>query len=171
MRLWLLVLAVLPLAACAHYEPGAATGETCTSDGDCPDGQCVTATDDPRVRYCTEVCAGDGYCPAPMQCIASMCRHPFPSPGSLGASCTGAGDCLDNICYVTTGADAGVCTVACPADGCPRAYECRQTPSGDDYCLRPVSTDGDGCAGGGAGATPWLLAVAVLVLRRRLRPS
>ena len=167
MRAALLATLLVSLGACADYQSQAATGDTCTSDADCPNGRCVTATDDPRVRYCSEVCAGAGYCPEGMQCIDSACRYPRPSPGSMGAACTGNADCLDDMCYVADGTSGGVCTITCPADGCPNSYDCQDTAAGQ-VCLSPASTAGDGCSTTGSRAGRWLVLVALaLVLRLR----
>lgn len=170
MRIALLAMLLVSLGGCTGHGSQAATGDTCTSDADCPDGRCVTATDDPRVRYCSEVCAGDGYCPEGMQCIDSTCRYPRPSPGSMGAACTGNADCLDDMCYAADPASGGVCTVTCPAGGCPNGYDCQTTAAGQ-VCLSPASTADDGCSSTGSGAALWLvlaaLALALALASRR----
>ncbi len=159
-------VALVCLLAIASYAPSAwaaETGETCMVDDDCVDGRCVQATDDERVRYCTQVCAGDGYCPAPMQCLASMCRYPFPSPGAVGAECAGDGDCLDQRCHENE------CTVDCSTTMCTNGYTC-QSVGAEELCLRPQPSD-DGCSISGGTSTAIALLVALLFVARRRRPA
>jgi len=157
----MLIVVAAALVGCTAMTP-ADTGETCTDDDDCLHGRCVEAGDDTRVRYCTQICAGDGYCPSPMQCIASMCRHPMPSPGALGATCTGAADCVDQLCVDSA------CTIDCASDGaCPVSFECRTDGAGS-FCVAPEPEDREtGCAAGHGSATTLLIVFFVLFMVRR----
>lgn len=153
----------------AATAPGtAATGEACFYDGHCAEGTCRQASDDPLLYFCTRPCSGEGDCPAAMTCAAHECRYPLPSPGALGAACTGDGECTSDDCYLPGGGE-GTCTRSClgKPDSCPSGFDCVAVETFVNDCL-PMS-DGCGCATGASGGG-WLLGVLVgLRLRRRQR--
>jgi hypothetical protein len=140
----------------AATAPGSAhTGDACFYDGQCAEGPCLQAKDDPLLYFCSRSCAHDSDCPAAMRCATDGCRYPEPSPGAIGSPCTGDGDCTSNTCH------AQVCTVSCfgSPDVCPAGYECR----GQDlsqFCVAAPTGCG-GCASGGANVS-WFLVVGLL---------
>lgn len=131
-------------------EPGSFVGEACAKDGDCEEGgRCVTAADDETFTYCSRPC-GDALatCPNGMECSEGECTWIAPSPGSPGATCSGAEACRSGVC------ECGVCQVQAGAGAC--------TQGGGGFCAV-------GGGDSGSGLAPLaLLALAIpLVLRRR----
>jgi hypothetical protein len=168
----------------AAYAPGsAATGQRCLFPEQCAGGasDCVVATDDVSLGYCTTTCQSDAACPSGMVCSAgqggSRCRYPLPTPGTYGASCTSDSDCVEGTCTTT-----GICALRCvPGDSmCPAGFECVNTADIDFFC---VATPAQASAPGGGGShcaltpagraapLPWI-AIAAITLgaaRRRVR--
>lgn len=131
-------------------ELGSFAGEACAKDGDCEEGgRCVTAADDETFTYCSRPC-GDGLaaCPNGMECSEGECTWIAPSPGSPGATCSGAEACRSGVC------ECGVCQVQAGAGAC--------TQGGGGFCAV-------GGGDSGSGLAPLaLLALAIpLVMRRR----
>lgn len=155
----------------AATAPGtAATGDPCFYDGHCAEGSCRQAADDPLLSFCTRPCTATADCPAPLTCTSHECRYPVPSPGALGSSCSGDGECTSDDCYLDGG--AGTCTRSClgAPNSCPSGFDCVALDTFVNDCL-PASPDGCGCtAGARPGAGAWLLGVIVVLrLRRRQR--
>jgi hypothetical protein len=145
------------------------TGDPCLYEGQCAEGACLAADDDPRLYFCAQDCAGGAACPGAMECVDDQCRHPAPSPGADGWPCTGDDECSGEICYVAQGADDGVCTESCLGTDpvCPTGFSC-QNPSGIQfYCL--AESGGDGCcsAGGRGASPPWLLLLLLAIAAAR----
>lgn len=119
-------------------------GNACFYDAQCRGGACVQAEDEPRLRYCSRTCSSDAECSGAMTCVRSQCRHPLPSPGAVGATCSTDSACLDGRCL-----DAH-CTRHCVSGGndCPTGYACTLTGGIDFLCTRqpePPASEG-GCS-------------------------
>jgi len=97
---------------------------------------------------------GDGY-----DCKDGTCVP----PGATGTTCESNEDCLNGTCGTID--DESYCTEQCTSDDtCPSGTEC----NGDGYCW--PSSGGGGCNVSGTSAAPlWLLALFLLVIRRRRR--
>jgi uncharacterized protein (TIGR03382 family) len=159
--------------------PTSGLGEICQADTQCMTGQCIKWTQDPRSRFCSQPCSGNGDCPVPgMVCRdvpdeGRVCDYEGEPPGALGQSCDMATDCSAYLCV------EGTCTYTCDVSRnifCPNGYHC-DTVDGTTYvCLADAPADGGGCCstGGGDGAAGAsllaLLVVAGLRRRRRDRP-
>jgi hypothetical protein len=144
----------------ADTAPGTVSvGQACLYDGQCADGPCLVASDDPELAFCGQACAGDGECPDAMACEDGQCRYPVPSPGALGSTCAEddactSGRCLDEVCTRSCG----------PAAACPSGFTCGGAREG--YCY----VESGGCGGCASGGAPgWLIALLVLARARRSR--
>jgi MYXO-CTERM domain-containing protein len=155
---------------------GLANGESCTDDDQCEWKQCLEATDDARVTYCSDPCDPDQL---PTSCFTGMqcadvgggdfrCVYDTPTPGALGATCGTDDACRSGICEDNT------CVELCDdvvGGECPAPFECRGgTTVNADVCGPAI--DSGGCRVGGAEHTTvaWaLLVVALLVATRRRR--
>jgi len=137
----------------AATAPGTATTGAACYDGQCADGPCVVADDDPRIAYCSKTCAHAGDCPAAMDCAGGECRYPPPSPTALGAACTADSQCITGICR------QGTCTQMCTGT-CPTGFACK-----NNDCTAVSDAGCGGCASGGA---PGAI-IALLVLARARR--
>ncbi|HEY6461758.1 MAG TPA: trypsin-like serine protease, partial [Polyangiaceae bacterium] len=162
-----------------------APGQRCLYPEQCAAGAgaCITADDDPDVHYCTTGCAFDADCPHGMLCVATAdlrtrCVYPFPTPGAIGAPCSGDGDCAEGTCT-----SAGACGMPCVSGGaaCPGASQCTLLGGVDFECtfsVGPQAEDGASCTlAPPASAAPFVLALPVVVAlvragrRRRRRRS
>jgi hypothetical protein len=172
----------------AMFTPGsAAAGARCFFPEQCAGGasDCLVASDDPALTYCTQACQTSPDCPKGMSCVAvsggaSQCQFPVPTPGAYGATCSSDTDCIQGNC-TATGSTAGVCALRCDpvTPMCPPDFACTNTAGIDYFCIGqpppPASKSGGGCALGPspAGAVfSWLAGAAlaaVAALRRRSR--
>lgn len=169
--------------ALAQVAPGTAlAGARCLYPEICQGGasECLAATDDPGVSYCSRSCASDGDCPSRMTCTSSQCRFPTPTPGALGAACSSDADCLDGTCSAS-----GTCVLRCdPASSmaCPDGRVCTNVGGIEYDCVAsptPLPTaSGSSCALATAPAAPrgddrdGLLVAAIVVVvaaHRRVR--
>ena len=120
----------------AWQEGSRSEGEACLYDAQCTRGACVTALDEPLVRYCGGPCAGDDACEAPMRCTDAggerACRFPLPSPGAFGAACSTDDACVRGECVESE----GYCSVRCAPsrDECPSGGTCEHVGSIDFFC-------------------------------------
>lgn len=161
--------------------PTSGLGEICQADTQCTTGLCVSWAQDPRSRFCSQPCGGDGDCPAAgMVCRevtgrGRVCDYPGEPPGALGQACDEPTDCSAYLCL------DGTCTYTCDVSRnlrCPAGYRC-DTPDGSTYvCLAEAPADSGGCGAGRGGAGAGLLALVGLGLglglvpgRRRARGS
>ena len=146
--------------------PTQGVGHRCLANEQCQSGSCVTAADDDLIAYCSMTCARDADCPDAMECAASMCRFPLPTPGAVGAACDAAEDCVGrNECLV----ERGVCSRRCVADGrpdCPDGYECTRLEGIEFRCLE-IPRAGCCAATGGHDAALLAFLVLAIVMRRR----
>ena len=129
----------------AATAPGtAATGAACLYEGECANGACLGAKDDPALFFCTQPCSNDRDCPASMTCASDGCRYPVPSPGALGSPCNASAECTTGVCRLA------VCTQSCLNDACPAGYECRGNGLERDCFVEPEGGCGNCSTGGGA---------------------
>jgi hypothetical protein len=146
---------------------GAQPGDRCWYADNCATGTCTAALDDPRLSFCATPCAGG--CTEGLTCSDGLCRHPAPSPGAAGSTCTAAGDCIDALCVAPSGATATVCSVRCfsdlPGFTCPGGTACSAAADGEDACFATPPSDGCNATHGGAGL---LLGLLWLRVRRRV---
>jgi trypsin len=153
--------------------------QLCDSDAACESGICLTAVDDPGVRYCSYPCteatiARD--CGPVMECVAvdgylpgeRACAFPAPTPAAEGESCEIDQECRSGHC------GRGACVELCSsAMTCDEGRECAQV-SLEWVCVVPE--DGGCCSAGSArgGLGDALLVLGTALLgwrRRRRRPS
>jgi len=157
---------------------GKEIGEACANGDECEHRICEAAPEDPRVAYCTRVCAVDEAieCPDTMECAdpdgeGLRCMYEAATPRVLGAACGQDLDCRSEIC------EARICVEPCsevPGGVCPAPFECRTGTTRDiEVCGPPLSASDSGCvvaAGSGRGRPLALLLCVVLLLvaaRRR----
>lgn len=154
-------------ALAATRERAVATGEPCFGDTACSTGSCVAPADATESPYCVAPCDGDAACPDAMTCTEGECRHPLPSPGALGAVCATANECETGSCQRAAGTDRPeTCTTRClpAADTCPTDFTCEPVANAEHACFPATS----GCSSApGAALAPMLLALALLLRRRR----
>jgi hypothetical protein len=145
----------------------AKTGAHCAYDAQCEGGSCVTATDDPKIHYCSRSCGRNGGCPSPMICDAGSCRYALPSPGAIGAPCSRNADCAGALCAPEKFGGPYLCTIGCdPAVSapCPAYYQC-SAAGGSAVCLpAPPQPDGGCSAEPAQPANGLLLGAFLLVL-------
>ncbi len=137
------------LAYVAATAPGSVTlGERCKYDEHCVTGSCVTATDEPLLRYCSQACEQGSDCPAEMTCEDNACRYRTPSPGAIGSVCEATDECVRGECI-----DDGYCSVRCVSGrgDCPDGYECSHLGGVDFFCT-PLPGDGGCCDTSGNGS-------------------
>jgi hypothetical protein len=142
----------------ADTAPGTVSvGQACLYDGQCVDGPCLVASDDPELAFCGTACTHDSDCPEAMACDDGECRYSVPSPGALGGVCTNDGDCTSGTCL------DGLCTRSCgAAAACPAGFTCGGAREG--YCY----LESGGCGGCSSGGGPGFV-IALLVLARARR--
>ena len=146
--------------------PTSGLGEICQADSQCMTGLCIQWTPDPRSRFCSQPCSGDGDCPASgMVCRevpgeGRVCDYSGEPPGAIGQACDMATDCSAYLCV------DGTCTYTCDVPRnilCPDGYVC-DTVDGTTYvCLSAAPADEGGCCGVG-GDPRGAVALALLVL-------
>ena len=152
---------------------GGLAGDRCEDQYDCESRVCITATDDPRVKYCSEECDPNQLaaeqCDIPLSsCVntegANYCTFTGPTPGTQGAACTNPDDCLG-----ACDPNHAICVEACNSDDdCGDEWECSRV-SGTKVCTVPE--DG-GCRTGGKSSNLAWIALALLGMlatRRRRR--
>ena len=124
-------------------------GERCKYDAHCTSGACVTALDEPLLRYCSTACRRDGDCPEAMTCDHETCRYPVPTPGAIGSTCAATDECVRGECI-----DAGYCSVRCVSgrDDCPDDFACSHLGGIDFFCT-PIPADGGCCDAGSSGSS------------------
>jgi V8-like Glu-specific endopeptidase len=95
-------------------------------------------------------------------------------PGTVGAACSGNGDCTSGVC-ATSMDGTGYCTEPCDPNAsgsCPDGTQCTNLGPGN-FCVRPLDASAGGCsvAAGAPTATPMLPSLALLfaLLRARRR--
>ncbi|MCP4445272.1 MAG: S1 family peptidase [Myxococcales bacterium] len=149
-------------------------GDICKANSQCTTDNCVAYRDEPEYRFCSESCElGSDSCPDGMSCqlinpFGNICYYDVKPPGALGDACDepaecGSYQCANSVCVVTCDLSIG--------RGCPEGFECESRDDGENYhCLGLPSEEG-GCrvASSGQGCAPWLLLLALAVLRRRRR--
>ncbi|HEY1692819.1 MAG TPA: trypsin-like serine protease [Polyangiaceae bacterium] len=162
-----------------------APGQRCLYPEQCTGGAgaCLVAGDDPDVHYCTADCTFDADCPHGMLCAATAdlrtrCVYPFPTPGAIGAPCTGDGDCVEGACT-----SAAACGLQCVPGGaaCPGSSQCTLLGGVDFECTAPGTPQAEGGASctftRPASPAPLVLALPFVVAllrrggRRRSRSS
>ena len=136
--------------AMASVAPGTAPpGARCLYPEVCAGGarECLSALDDPDVRYCSRPCASASDCPGSMACAASQCRYRLPTPGALGSACSTDDDCVDGRCV------GAVCTLRCDPvamSPCPDGFQCVDVGGIDYSCVAAAqfepAASGSGCA-------------------------
>lgn len=158
-------------SGCPLPDPDCATsglGEICRADTQCVSGQCIAWTDDPRSRFCSQPCSGDGECPVDgMVCRdvpgeGRVCDYAGEPPGALGQSCDAAVECSEYLCV------EGTCTYTCDVPrniNCPDGYRC-DTVDGTTYvCISEAPPDEGGCCStSDEPATSSLLGALLLLL-------
>jgi hypothetical protein len=152
----------------AWAEGSRADGEGCVYDAQCRRGACLTAADEPLVRYCGGACAGDADCEAPLRCEAGACRYLLPSPGAFGAACSDDADCARGECVESE----GYCSVRCAPsrDECPASSACTHLGSIDFFCVPTAPGPSCGCRVAPRSlGTLRLVAVTLVVLALRVR--
>lgn len=151
-------------------EPGTvALGDRCRYDAHCASGSCVTAIDEPLLRYCSTTCTRDEDCPAEMPCDDGACRYRTPSPGAIGAVCEANDECVRGECI-----DAGYCSVRCVTGrgDCPDDFECSHLGGVDFFCT-PIPDEAGCCEVRRESSSSPLLAllVGLSITRGRRRSS
>jgi hypothetical protein len=147
----------------AATAPGTArVGERCLYAEQCVGGSCLQTADEPLRSYCSQPCAGDEQCPAGMSCAPDGCRYPLPSPGAIGSACDRDSACVSETCYVTAGAQGGLCTRRCVSTeaDCPADFRCLNATGVTFYCLRAPP----GCAIGGRDGAAGVVGLALGLL-------
>jgi uncharacterized protein (TIGR03382 family) len=150
---------------------GGIEGELCDTDFDCESRKCIESPEDSRVRYCSEDCAKDSDCPAPITVCGedaggqAQCMYSAVTPSVQGSPCQSGDDCRSGMC--DTG--DGICVEACSeAQECAAGYEC-QDHAGLMVCALPED-GGCGCnSGGSEGFAGSLLLLGSLLWTRRRR--
>lgn len=171
----------------AAWSPGSsAPGERCHYPGQCREGNCVTAEDDPRIQYCAASCATDSDCSPHMECDdTQICHYPTPTPGALGGACEKDIDCVTGMCARPDPEALAVCTMRCfPSNDppCPEGYSCSTNADAANRlaCFAGPSAAGGCSTAGRPGAIMWTLILASWMLGRcafrrgsgiRARPS
>jgi MYXO-CTERM domain-containing protein len=149
--------------------PTAGVGEVCEFGTDCVEGECIAATEDERVHYCSVACSSESDCPGDMVCEGSMCRHLPPSPGAQVWPCTADDDCFEGNC-VPSGDDS-ICADRCVSDAdCAGGNVCNASPLDGSTKLCLPESGGCGCTTASATPTqlaPFVLLLALALLRRR----
>jgi hypothetical protein len=156
----------------AANAPGSAKdGQTCVYDAQCVGGLCLTAADEPSLKFCSRACVDGDACQAGMTCQLGQCRYSLPSPGAFGSACAKPAQCLRGQCLK----ELGICSHRCgtgPED-CPGGYTCKHFGGVDFYCVAaPPPPDGDRCTAaphGEGGAGGFLLTIATLFAACRRR--
>ena len=125
---------------------GTPSGERCFFDEQCEHGVCLSAADEPRIRYCSGGCSRDKDCPQGMVCGEAMgtrlCVWPEPTPGALGSACNDPSECVDECVSAW-----GLCSVRCVPVGeeaCPQGYVCMEVGQTTSYYCWPVA-EAPGC--------------------------
>lgn len=121
-------------------------GDRCLFPEHCSAGACVVAVDEPAITYCAPPCTDDGACRVGMVCRAGVCRWPVPTPGAIGARCTGDSECVISECSPPLRVCAPRCDPAAAA--CPNGFECKNTAGIRFECVArppPVETPEGGC--------------------------
>jgi hypothetical protein len=160
-------------AGCPLPDPDCPTsglGEICQADTQGSTVSGIAWSEDPRSRFCSQPCGGDGDCPVSgMVCRdvvgeGRVCDYEGEPPGALGQACAQATDCSAYLCL------EGSCTYTCDVTRnilCPDGYAC-DTRDGTIYvCLATDPPDAGGCCSTGGG--PSLASALVLLLLRRRR--
>ena len=147
---------------------GAAPGDRCWYAANCASGACTPALDEPRLSFCAPSCAAG--CSSGLSCVDGLCRHPTPSPGATGSTCTTASDCVDAVCVAPAGATQTVCTTHCfsdlPGFTCPSGTACTAAVDGEEACFAQPS---GGCSTTRGDASMLVLLALVRLRRGRLR--
>lgn len=147
--------------------PTSGLGEICRADTQCMSGQCIAWSEDPRSRFCSQPCTGDGDCPADgMVCRdvvgeGRVCDYDGEPPGALGQSCDMPTDCSEYLCV------EGTCTYTCDVPRnllCPDGYRC-DTLDGTTYvCISESPPDEGGCCSTSNTSSSALLSALVLLV-------
>ncbi len=171
------------LAATADGAAGA--GDRCFYAAHCAPsaGECARALDDATLSFCAPACDANDACPAGLRCLAGadarkLCRHAPPSPGTVGASCHDASECVGAKCVAPASGGGAVCTATCFPDlpgFCATGARCSAVAgeAGQFACFAPEThTETSGCTLGGrgnSGAFLVALALSAALTRRRRR--
>jgi hypothetical protein len=143
----------------------AAPGQRCTYEGQCTQGTCIAAEDEPTNTFCAVPC--DAGCPSGTTCRDGLCRWPLPSPGAPSSSCARDADCIKAECIQS------VCVRRCNPAGndCPSRFHCQNTGGIQYACVAdpPVTIEarGGGCTTSRSASQAWWLALPLLGLARR----
>jgi hypothetical protein len=138
---------------------GRGAGESCLAATDCESRSCVSVIEGAAFgAICSLACETAADCPAPLDsCSAGACVYAT-TPGIAGASCTTDDQCRSALCDP----DARACTSPCGAgDACPTGLTC--APVRDTRAC----TFATGCSAGGGGASWLVVAIALVISRRR----
>lgn len=151
------------------WSPGAVgPAERCLYDAHCVSGRCAEALDEATLRFCADPCTRDDECAASLTCQESLCRHPQPTPGASGSSCTTHEECVRGDCLV----EPSICSIRCVSGrgDCPGGFACEHQGGVDFYCL-PERTPSCAVSANrpGAPALFWLLFFALALGRWRRR--
>jgi MYXO-CTERM domain-containing protein len=155
-------------------------GGLCQDNDDCEFKLCAEAPDDPRVKYCTEVCDPNGLiddeCTIPLStCVPgggdNICGFLGPTPSTQGAECSVNEDCRSGVCDVGN----RICVEFCASDAeCAEPYSCVDFGGGNSVCT--LGGDGGGCCSVGSEKDQWtglfaafFLGFMFLGARRRAR--
>jgi len=152
--------------------PTQGVGEICRGDTQCMSGECVYWTGDPRVKFCSQPCAGG--CPDGMSCktvqpYGDICYYVDQDPpGTLGSACQTATDCAEYLC------EDNVCTYTCSVPQgkvCETGFACEDHGLGARCYGGPEDNGGGGCSttSGGGGLLGLGLGLALALVPRRRR--
>ncbi len=111
----------------------------CTSDADCPDGTCNTATGEcvaaADAGGCSPPCPEGMICNLSTgQCEGGADGGSTQPTGGLCASCAGDADCENGECIALGG--GSYCLPVCDVNGdCPTGYQCFDLPTQGKHCV------------------------------------
>lgn len=154
----------------AATESVATVGQRCFYAANCMSGVCYAPPDAHGFNYCSATCSGDRDCPIGMACASDddgkACRHPFPSPGALGAPCENHADCAFGMCGRPTSDAPRVCSALCfpgVSNTCQESYFCGHNLDTENAYGCFAEPTG-GCNIGNSRVPPGVLAPIALLL-------
>jgi hypothetical protein len=155
----------LTAPSCRAGNIGFELGSTCSGDGLCASGACVSGSGLFSLNVCSQTCAtsadcdrleleADGiYASRPVSYCRFVTRGPGndyvplcvfpqnPGPGGFGSPCANGAACQEGACVGAAGERLGVCSVTCCRDSdCPPlnsgATRCRPVAFGEHFEMR-----------------------------------